>query len=128
MTVPIPTAIPTTSAWGLFDWLDRTFQSAPAAGGTATITLPQTADNERWQLTHMVAGCTSGAQTSMRLYLDGPANPNLRDGTASGNFDVADWPQGLWVPPSRALVAVWTGCDTGAVAYLTVQATILRRG
>lgn len=127
MTVPVPQPIPTTSQWQLVDWLDATYTSSPAAGGVALITLDQLPDYERWQLTHMVAGCTSAAQTSMRLYLDSVANGSLRDGTATGNFDVADWPMGLMIPPSRSLLARWTGCNDGDVATLTVQANILRR-
>lgn len=127
MTVPLPQSIPSTSQWQLQDWLDASYTSAPAAGGIALITLPQLADYERWQLTHMVAGCTSAAATTMRLYLDDVANNALRDGTSTGNFDVADWPAGLMIPPGRALLARWTGCNDGDIATLTVQANILRR-
>lgn len=128
MTVPIPVQLPVTSSWQVADWLDRSYMSNPAGlDGTATLTLDALADNERWQLSHMVAACTSTAATRMRLYLDTITPANLRDGTSSGNFDVADWAAGLWVPPGRTLVAQWTGCDTGAVGTLTVQATIYRR-
>lgn len=128
MTVPLPSPLPATSGWQTADWLDRSYLSAPAgADGVVLVTVPPLPDNERWQVTHMVCGCTSGTATQMRLYLDDVANGNLRDGTSSGNFDVADWPQGLWIPPGRSLLARWTGCAPGAVATLTLQATILRR-
>jgi hypothetical protein len=128
MTIPLPTALPSTSSWAVVDWLDRSYVSSPAgADGVATITLDQLATDERWQLTHMVASCTSTADTQMRLYLDSTADGSLRDGTRVGNFDVADWPQGLWVPPGRSLLARWTGCTAGAVATLTLQASVLRR-
>lgn len=128
MTVPVPTALPSTSSWSAVDWLDKTYTSEPAAAdGTAQITLPALPDTDRWQLTHMVAGCTSAGASQMRLYIDDVADQNLRDGTSSGNFDVADWPMGLWIPPSRSLVAAWTSCDPGSVATLTLQAVIYRR-
>lgn len=127
MTIPVPYALPATSSWGLVDWLDQTYTGLADAGGVALITLPTLPDNERWQLTHMVAGCASTATTSMRLYLDQVSNGALRDGSASGNFDVADWPMGLMIPPSRSLLARWTGCIPGDQAFLTVQANILRR-
>jgi hypothetical protein len=128
VTVPLPSPLSVTSGWQVVDWLDRSYVSTPAgADATATITLPTLADDERWQLTHMLVGCTSSTATQLRLYLDSAANNNLRDGSSSGNFDVADWPQGLWVPPGRTLIARWAGCSAGAVATLTLQATILRR-
>jgi hypothetical protein len=127
MSTPLPYALPVTSSWSLVDWLDRTYDATADASGVALITLDQLPDNERWQLTHMVAGCNSTAMTSMRLYLDQVANGSLRDGTGSGNFDVADWPMGLMVPPARSLLARWTGCNPGDRAFLTVQANILRR-
>lgn len=128
MTVPLPTTLPAVSSWSLVDWLDRSYTSDPAAAdGTALITLDALADDTRWQLTHMVAGCATTAAPQMRLYLDSVANGNLRDGTSSGAFDVADWPGGLMVPPGRQLLARWTGCTPGDVAILSVQANIYRR-
>lgn len=128
MTVPLPSPLSATAGWQVVDWLDRSYVADPAgADGTALITLPTLPDNERWQLTHALVGCTSSTPSQLRIYLDSAANNNLRDGSSNGNFDVADWPQGLWVPPSRSLVARWTGCSTGAIATLTVQATIVRR-
>jgi hypothetical protein len=128
VTVPLPTTLPVVSGWQLVDWLDRSWSSNPAGGdGIALITLPALADNERWQLTHVVAGCTSTSTTQMRLYLDTVSNAGLRDGTSSGNFDVADWAMGLWVPPGRSLLARWAGCSTGSAATLNLQAAIYRR-
>jgi hypothetical protein len=127
MTVPLPYQLPVTSGWALADWLDRTYNGVADATGVALISLPQLPDNERWQLTHMVAGCNSAGTTSMRLYLDTVANGALRDGTRNGNFDVADWPMGLMVPPATSLLARWTGCSSGDAVFLTVQANILRR-
>lgn len=128
MTVPLPQPLPVTSGWQPVDWLDRPFNSDSAGvDGVALLTLPALADDERWQLTHAVASCTSAAETRMRMYLDSVGNGTFRDGTDSGNFNVADWPQGLWVPPGRSLLARWTGCDVGAVGTLALQATIWRR-
>lgn len=128
MTIPLPQPLPVTSGWQVVDWLDRSWTSDPAgADGVATITLPALPTDERWQLSHAVVGCTSSAATRVRHYLDGVSNGNLRDGSSAGNFDVGDWPQGLWIPPGRALISRWTGCDVGAVATLALQATILRR-
>jgi len=128
MTIPVPSALPSTSSWQVADWLDRNWSSDPAGSdGVALITLPALPDNERWQLTHSVVGCTSATATRVRHYLDSVTNGALREGSDKGNFDVADWAQGLWVPPGRVLITRWTGCTPGAVATLALQATILRR-
>jgi hypothetical protein len=122
----LPQPIASTSQWQLSDWLDQSYTSAAAAGGIAQIVLPQLPYNERWELTHMVVGCTSSTATSLRLYRDSASNPNLRDGSSTGNFDVADWAAGLKVLASSGLIAVWNGASDGAVATLTVQANIYR--
>lgn len=126
MSVLLPQSIAATNGWQLVDWIDEGYTSLPAAGGTATITLPQLDSFTRWELTHMVAACNSAAATVMRLYLDSAGPQGFRDGTNTGNFDVADWPRGLMVPPSRSLLAVWTGCNDGDIATLTLQANLFR--
>jgi len=126
MTVLLPQPLPSTGGWQIVDWLDQTFTSAPAAGGKAVITLDQLDANTRWQLTHAVAFCNTTASPSMRLYLGAEAPVALRDGTDAGAFNVSEWPMGLMVPPSQALLAVWSGCNDGDVATLTLQANILR--
>lgn len=128
MTIPLPSSLPVSSSWGVVDWLDRSWSSGPAGtDGVALITLPPLPDFERWQLSHMVVSCTSSTASRVRFYLDGVSDVALREGSDKGNFDVGDWPMGLWVPPGRSLLARWTGCSAGAVATLAVQATILRR-
>jgi len=128
MTVLLPQPIPANGGWTLVDWLDASASSTPAgADGIATITLDQLDTATRWQLTHMVAFCTSSGVPQMRLYLNGVTPGNLRDGTSTGVFDVADWPMGLMVPPSAQLVAQWTGCNPGDVATLTVQGNVYQR-
>jgi hypothetical protein len=128
VTLPLPVPLAVTSGWEVVDWLDRAYPSDPAdANGNATVQLSPLADNERWQLSHAVIRCTSTTVTQLRLYLDSISDNGLRDGSDKGNFDVADWAMGLWVPPGRALLARWTGCSAGAVATITLQATILRR-
>jgi len=128
MTVLLPQPLPVSGGWTLVDWLDTSATSDPAgADGIATITFDQLDTATRWQLTHMVAFCTSSAAPQMRLYLSYIAPAGLRDGTNTGVFDVADWPMGLMVPPSAQLIARWTGCNAGDVATLTLQANVFRR-
>jgi len=115
------------AGWGLFDFRTVAATTDPAAGGTAVVTLPQLAFDELWLIDHAVVSCTSVAGTDVRWYSDSPTPANLLDGSSSGNFDVADWPAGLQLQPGTSLVAVWSGCDDGAVGTLTVQARIMRR-
>lgn len=125
--VPQPVA-GTATGWAVVDWLDASYSSPPAAGGVATLQLPQLDPAVMWALSHMVCSSTSTSATRLRLYLDSVGQGRLRDGSDRGNFDVADWPApGLLVPRGAALVAQWTGCDDGAVGTLTVQGQIMRQ-
>ena len=80
-----------------------------------------------WLVDHMVCVSDSAAKTTMRLYLDSITPRRIRDGSASGNFDVGDWPGGLLVPARSSLIAQWTGATNGAVGVLALQARVYRR-
>lgn len=127
MTVPLPQSLPSSTGWQVVDRIDQTYASSPAANGLATITLPQLDTATRWELTHMVAACTSSTASGMRLYFDTVGPAGFRDGTDSGNFDVADWARGLFIPEGRTLIAQWSSCSTGAIATLTLQADVSKR-
>jgi len=127
VAIGVPTFMPAATSWQVVDWMTTTYTSAPAAGGTATIELDQLETGEMWLVDHMVAQCTSSTATVMRLYADSVAPRYLRDGTDTGNFDVADWPAGLLVRPSSSLIAQWTGASDGALATLTLQARVMRQ-
>lgn len=128
MTVPVPVALPSSTGWQVVDRIDQVFTSTPAgADGLATITLPQLDTATRWELTHMVAACSSSTATVMRLYFDSVSAAGFRDGTDDGNFDVADWARGLFIPEGRQVVVQWSGCSAGAVATLTLQADVSKR-
>jgi hypothetical protein len=127
VAIGVPTFMPVVANWAVVDWVEKTLRSAPAAGGLATITLDQLPTTDMWLLDHMVAQCTSATATQMRLYADTVSAGYLRDGSDTGNFDVADWPAGLLVRPSVSMVAQWTGASDGAIATLTLQARIMRQ-
>lgn len=124
----LPSALPSpASQWQLVDFLDRDWQSSPAAGGRAVLSVDQVPDEQLWIVDHMVCVCDSGAKTTMRLYLDNLAPRRIRDGSASGNFDVGDWPGGLVIPSRSTLLAEWTGATDGAVGVLALQARVFGR-
>jgi hypothetical protein len=113
-------------SWQLVDWLDASYKVTAGADGVATFTCPQLDDVTRWRITRAVVASTSTASTKLRLYLDAPALSTLRSGSDSGDYDEADYPAGLMIPPTRALVAQWTGGNPGDTCYLNLQAEIMR--
>lgn len=124
----LPTATGgTATGWALVDFQIVQRTTDPAAGGTATLTLPQLAFDELWLVDHAVVSCTSQTSTTVRWYADTVDPARLLDGSDTGNFDVADWPAGLQLAPGSCLVSVWSGADDGAVGVLTLQARVLRR-
>lgn len=127
MTVPLPSPLPTSAGWRAVDKIDHQTSGTADASGTATVDLGTLDTQTRWVLTHMVAACTSAAASTMRLYFGSVGPAGLRDGTSAGNFDVADWSPGLFVPEGTRLLAVWSGADPGALATLTLQADVYRR-
>jgi hypothetical protein len=117
------------TGWALVDYLPEvTLRSAKVAvGETAAIAYgDQLAGDVLWLIDHAVSSCTSATATSLRMYSGSPGGL-LIDGTDDGNFQVADWPNGLQVAPGRQLCAVWSNADVGSVGTLALQVRVLRR-
>ncbi len=126
MGVTLPYQLPVAGGWSLVDFRELQATSDHAADGVAIATLPAVPPDELWIVDHAVVACSSTTDTEARWYNDAPDPRNLLDGTSRGNFDVADWPAGLRLQPSRTLVCVWAGASVGAVGTLTVQLRVMR--
>ncbi|HEY0119341.1 MAG TPA: hypothetical protein VGC04_11220 [Cellulomonas sp.] len=128
--VILPQAVSGTAAgWTLTDFANPPqLVSAPAAGGTCRVALGALDLNERWSIDHAVVACSSPTPTTVRWYADVADAAHLLDGSNSGNFDVADWPSGLQIPPGTSLLVVWSGAAAGAIGTVTLQGRVYRRG
>lgn len=122
----LPSYTAPAGSWRLSDWLDQSWTATAGADGTATLTLDPLGPSVRWRITRAVVSSTSTAPTSVRHYLGAVGVGTLRSGSNSGNYDEADYPAGLMVPPTGVYVTRWTGADPGAVCTLALQAEILR--
>lgn len=131
MTAPFQAPYPLPmggGGWVLSDFLRRTITSPPApAGQSAVAQGEQLQADVMWLIDHLVSYSTSTKQTTLRLY-SGQVGPGfLLDGTEAGNFNVADWPNGLQLEPASSLVAVWSGSTAGTVGTVVVQGRVMRR-
>ena len=124
--LPVPLG-GTAAGWKLVDFREVRARSAPATGGLAVVELPQLDPDELWLIDHAVVSCTSTTPTAARWYESAVSDLALLDGTATGNFDVADWPAGLQLAPSQSLVVAWTGASDGARGVVAIQARVMRR-
>ena len=127
MTVTIPIPLPSASSWVLRDYVSLQARSSAAAAGVAQVAFRQLDGDEMWIIDHAVVACTSSTATVLRWYAGTIADLALLDGSSAGNFDVADWPAGLVIQPTSALVVVWSGASAGAIGTVTLQARVLRR-
>lgn len=127
MAVILPTSEAPAAAWQLVDFINVPLRSDAAAGGRAVVFAGQLdPGTELWLIDHMVCQTDSTTKTTLRLY-DGYEDPlRIIDGTANGNFNVADWPAGLQV--TTELVAVWVGASNGARGVLTLQGRRMLKG
>lgn len=126
MTV-LPVQLPAFAGWQLVDYRQAGLTTEPAAAGACQGLLAQVPTDQLWIVDHAVAYCTSATSTVLRMYSDAAQPQYLLDGTDDGNFDVADWPNGLQLVPGRSLLAVWSGAADGAVGTLTVQMRVMQR-
>ena len=126
--VILPSQLPPAAGWHVRDLVTHRFESAPHTGtGPLVIECPQLGPDELWLIDHAVVACTSTDPTEVRWY-ESTLDPRfLIDGSSVGNFDVADWPNGLLIQPTRSLLVAWDGATSGAVGILTLQTRVLRR-
>jgi hypothetical protein len=115
------------SGWGLSDWRQIRLSATADASGVATIDCGQVDPFTQWLVDRLVVQSTSAAASAVKLYDSSVAPAQVLDGTASGNLNSADYPQGLLIRPSASLIAQWTGATAGAVCTLTAQVRIFRR-
>jgi hypothetical protein len=109
------------------DFLRLRLMTGPAAGGLATAEARQLEDGELWVIDRAVVSCSSLTRTTLRLYESAADPGRYLSGSSAGNFDEADYPAGLQIPPSTSLLAVWAGASDGARGTLALQGRILRR-
>lgn len=127
MAVILPQQVPAADGWALTDFITLQRRSGAAAGGVCQVEFDQLDGTEMWLIDHAVITCDSSTATALRLYGGSVADLALLDGSSAGNFDVADWPNGLMVQSTSALIARWTGASNGARGVVTLQARVLRR-
>lgn len=126
VVLPIPVG-GTAAGWQLVDFRTVRLRSEPAAGGLAVVDFGQLDGGELWLVDHAVVSCDSTTATACRWYEGGISDMTLIDGTSTGNFDVADWPNGLQVSPSQSLVVAWSGASNGARGIAAIQVRVMRR-
>jgi hypothetical protein len=128
MTFQLPQAVGgSATGWALADYRQISYVSGKATAGTMTATADQLDTAELWLIDRAVVYTTSTAATALRLYTGAVAPGRLLSGSASGNFDEADYPQGLLIPAGGQLLAVWTGADNNAIGTVNLQVRVLRQ-
>lgn len=128
MSVILPGQLPPAGRWHVSDFATHRWVSTAHTGqGPLVIEGPQLDQDEMWLIDHAVASCDSPDPTELRWY-ESSLDPRwLLDGSSTGNFDVADWPNGLQLQPSRSLLVAWDGASAGAVGVVTLQVRVMRR-
>lgn len=125
--LPTSTTAP-IGQWTLQDWGAPAATSSKAgADGIARAQFEALDVDVQWLVDRAVVTCNSGAITTLRLYDTEVLPGRLLSGSAAGNFDEAEYPSGLLIRPQSALVAVWTGCDPGAVGTIRLQTRVMRK-
>jgi hypothetical protein len=121
------TANPDGAALVVVDYRTVAASSAPAAGGSCSLTLEPVDAGYLWLVQRITVLCTSTTPTTAYVYEGDPAPGNFRDGTSRGNLDVADEASPILVDSTRYLTVVWQGASAGAVGTVTVQYQLVKR-
>lgn len=102
----------------------RTASAPVGSDGTALVQFSPVEAGTFWLVDRlMVIGAGGG-----RCYVyDDPALPDLAvlDGTTSGDFDIAEYPQGLQIDETKTLCLRWVDATPGDTATARAQLRIL---
>lgn len=104
----------TSDAAALAELYDVLVQRAAVdADGRLSVRFPPRRSGAAWLVRRCVV--QGPTDTQAQLYTGEVVEDlALADGTLSGDFDVADNYQPLYVPPATPLIVVWTDVETGA--------------
>jgi hypothetical protein len=94
---------------------------AATASGVITASFPPVAAGRLWLVERFVVVCTSSTATVATFYADAVSILTIVEGTASGNFDIADENSPLVVDPLSTLIVQWQGAALGAVGTCRAQ-------
>lgn len=123
-------AIPasTPPQWSLYNYGAVVASGGPAnAAGIIDVTVAEVPQDELWLIDRIVVSCTSSKTTTAYLYLNSPNDQNVVEGSANGNFDIADENSPVQVHGGTTLVNRWSGADPGAAATIRIQYTIMKQ-
>lgn len=96
-------------------------------GGVITATLrPGIAAGQLLLVDRIVVQTNSINPTTCRFYVGDVADENLVEYTGSGDIDVADETQPIYVPGTTLLIAEWRGASAGAVGTVRYQYRLAR--
>jgi hypothetical protein len=96
-------------------------------GGIITATLrPGVGNGVLLLIDRIVVQTDSSTPTTCRFYLGEVADENLVEWTGSGDIDIADETQPLYVPGTSLLIAVWSGASANAVGTVRYQYRVAR--
>jgi hypothetical protein len=127
--VQVPAPAANAPGWSLADYGRASRSADRDADGTITVEFDQVPDGELWLVDRIVVFCDSATLTRALVYDDAGAEPrSVRDGTQTGNFDVADNASPIQLEAGTQLVIVWSQSpDPGSTGTAFAQWSVLRR-
>jgi hypothetical protein len=109
-------------AFATSDYADEAKTGTVAADGTALVTFGPVDASKLWRITRAVVGAQGSTLVGPALLYVGDTLPqNLRDGTSTGTFDIAEYPAPLVVPATEVLNVAWSGMTPGATVNAAIQ-------
>lgn len=109
------------SALAVLNYAVVELQSAGAVGGLAEVRIPSLPGDLVALVDRIFISCDSGTATTAGVFVGGTSVRNQRDHAPSGNVNVADLVQPIYVPRNQPFIIRWEGASDGAVGIATVQ-------
>lgn len=116
-----PAAGRPASALAVLNYGVAELQSEGAAGGVAQVQIPPLPGDLVALVDRIFIRCNSSTATTTGVYVGGVSERNQRDYAPSGNINVADLVQPIYVGRNQPLIIRWEGASDGAIAIATVQ-------
>jgi hypothetical protein len=123
--VILPAQQNAASKWVVADYGSTWAKSSPSAGGQAVADVATVPPDELWLIDRIRVSSTSTTPTASYVCL-GDTTHDV-EGTASGNYDIADESSPIQAPGGVDILQLWAAGSDGSVGTVYMQWTVLRQ-
>lgn len=102
-------------------YLEAATQGIADAAGRCEVELGMVPANADWFIERISVETDSILASAFGIFKDADEARYRKDYTPTGNNDIADESQAIWIPSNSRVLAIWTGCTPASICTVNAQ-------